>query len=97
MSKKIKKANQDRRKNEKHNRKVAQKAKYASFRDKGQNEKSKRVRVAAEKHIKMRAHSHPHGNCGNLGCKLCYPQHNSGVEPGTFQQLILHHFYPTGY
>lgn len=95
MSKKTKQNTRDRRRQEKRNQKVAQKAKYAAFAEKGVNEKSRRKSISnkAEKYLKMRAHCHPDGPCGNLGCKKCFPQHSS-VEKQTFQSRFLNYLYP---
>ena len=51
----------------------AMKARYAEWRDKGQNSKSTRARRAIAKVYKMRPRTHPNGHCGNAGCEKCVP------------------------
>lgn len=56
--------------------KAAQRSKYESYRDSGKNSKSKRFVQKNQNRSKMRARTHPHGHCGNIGCKTCYPKYN---------------------
>lgn len=76
MSKKSKKAASDIKRRKKASAKAAQSAKYESYRDSGKNAKSKRFLNKVKDSSKMRAHNHPYGNCGNIGCKKCFPQYN---------------------
>ena len=76
MSKKSKKAASEVKRRKKASAKQAQKATYAAYRDSGRNSKSKRF-IQNNKSNKMRARTHPHGHCGNIGCKTCYPKYNT--------------------
>jgi len=76
MSKKSKKSASDLKRSTKAKAKAAQTAKYEAYRDSGKNGKSKRFLNKVKNHSKMRAHTHPHGHCGNIGCKKCNPQYN---------------------
>lgn len=77
MSKKSKKAASEVKRRKKAQSKAAQTAKYEAYRDSGKNSKSKRFLTKIKDHSKMRAHTHPHGHCGNIGCKKCFPQYNT--------------------
>jgi len=81
MSKKSKKIASDNRRRKKASEKAAQRAKYESYRDSGRNSKSKRFVSSSEKKMRSRAHV---GNCGNIGCKKCFPMYNI---PELFQHL----------
>jgi hypothetical protein len=75
MSAKAKNAARLRRLHEKRSRKQAQQTQYEAWSRAGQNGKSKRFqRKAGITH--QRAHSHPDGYCGNLGCSRCEPHRN---------------------
>jgi len=76
MSKKSKKAASEMKRRKKASEKSAQRAKYESYRDSGKNSKSKRFLSKVKDYSKMRAHTHPHGHCGNIGCKKCNPKYN---------------------
>ena len=56
-------------------RKDAQQLKYQSFRDQGQNQKSKRFTLNSKRRKNNSATKHQHliSNCGNPGCKQCFP------------------------
>jgi len=95
VSKTSKKNASERRKTEKAKRKAAEKAKYLSFKEKGLNSKRGLLKKKSQNENKMRAHSHPHGNCGNLGCKLCFPE-NAVIHSATFQAKFLNYLYPHG-
>lgn len=77
MSKKSKKAASELKRRKKASEKAAQRSKYEAFRDSGKNSKSKRFIQKNKAVSKMRARTHPHGHCGNIGCKKCYPQYNN--------------------
>ena len=70
MSKKCKKEARLKKLAKKRNIKIANRAMYDSFRDSGQNSKSKRYR---KKGKKFNTISHPEGLCGNIGCYRCNP------------------------
>lgn len=74
MSKKSKKASHLRNKQKKQAIKMANKARYAELRAKGQNTKSKRAKTNSKKSRKARTR-HKEGNCGNIGCKRCHPKY----------------------
>lgn len=64
------------RKLEKKKRKEAMKAQYKEWADRGQNQKSKRVRLATKRVSTLKLTSHAQGPCGNVGCKRCFPVFN---------------------
>lgn len=70
MSKKAKLKNREKRLQEKRSRKAANKARYAELRRLGINSKSKRFQ---KKKRSVILGDHPFGNCGNVGCKKCFP------------------------
>lgn len=71
MSKAYQSRNKEKRKKEKKARKEAQRARYKAWADEGMNRKSKRHR-GLRKIVKWRKkNGHPHGRCGNTGCKRC--------------------------
>lgn len=76
MSKKSKKTASELKRRKKASEKAAQKSKYESYRDSGKNSKSKRFVLNNKSKAKMRARTHPHGHCGNIGCKKCFAQYN---------------------
>jgi hypothetical protein len=39
----------------------------------GINSKSKRFKAGQSKKHKISSEDHPSGNCGNVGCKKCFP------------------------
>jgi len=81
MSKKSKLNNKDKRLQEKRSRKAANKAKYAELKRLGINSKSKRFQKSQSKKHRSDLGSHPYGNCGNVGCKKCFPDlYQLGVE-----------------
>jgi hypothetical protein len=69
MSKKAKTAARDKRKREKRARKEANRLRYASMRDAGNNTKKKSSNKT--RRLTVRIHRHPNGSCGNIGCKRC--------------------------
>ena len=74
MSAKKKSAAKDKRRKDKAKRKAAQKARYISYKESGQNSKSKRNRQKAKKEVRSVARvKHPISPCGNLGCLRCNP------------------------
>lgn len=73
MSKKAKSEAKKRRRSLKRARKAAQRALYESRMRSGQNLKSKRVRLRAERERKVRLVRHREGPCGNVGCSKCNP------------------------
>jgi len=73
MSKKSKLKNREKRLQEKRSRKAANKARYAEMRRLGINSKSKRYQSNQRKKHKVGDVDHPNGNCGNIGCKKCFP------------------------
>ncbi len=77
MSKKTKKAASEVKRRKKASAKAAERAKYESYRDSGRNSKSKRFLSKVKDYSKMRARTHPHGKCGNIGCKTCFPNYNN--------------------
>ena len=76
MSKKTKAKAAQERKSQKSRRKAAKAALYESFRKVGQNQKSKRNRIKSKKNRKPSGEKHQHKvvNCGNPGCKKCFPR-----------------------
>lgn len=72
MGKAARSRRHDKKKAEKAKRKAAQRAKYAAFRDAGQNKKSKRNRRTSLTSRKVRTTVHP-ADCGNIACSKCYP------------------------
>ena len=81
MSKKIKQKNKVDRLQAKRARKAANQARYAELRRQGVNGKSKRAKANAKKRKRHNGISHPNGACGNIGCKLCFPEiYQLGVE-----------------
>jgi hypothetical protein len=73
MSKKCKLKNREKRLQEKRSRKAANKARYAELKRLGINSKSKRFKTGQSKKRKISSEDHPNGNCGNVGCKKCFP------------------------
>ena len=73
MSKKVKSARKEKRKREKQQKRVAQKALYKSYADQGKSKKSGRFqrRIKAEKKRLRPAKTH-RKPCGNVACKTCY-------------------------
>jgi hypothetical protein len=69
-----KKRVQERRRLEKAKRKVAKKALYASYAAMGKdNSKRQKLKAARAKANPMK-HLHAIANCGNVGCKTCFPR-----------------------
>jgi hypothetical protein len=79
MSKKSKRIAKDMRKKAKRNKKEAERAKYAAWRDAGTNKKSKRSVLRASRTLKSKNQSHVSGPCGNHGCFRCFP--NASNDP----------------
>jgi hypothetical protein len=75
MSKKKKSEAKLRRRAAKRARKAAERAKYEAWRAAGQNTKSRRVKLRAQRRRKatVGARQHVSGPCGNIGCKRCNP------------------------
>lgn len=73
MSKKCKLTNRLKRLQEKRSRKAANKAKYAELKRLGINGKSKRFQTGLKKNKRAKIEDHPFGNCGNVGCRKCFP------------------------
>lgn len=74
MSKRAKKAAQERRASMKRAKKDAMNKQYATWRDAGQNGRSKRSKLASKRSIKGRTQRHVEGKCGNHhGCHRCAP------------------------
>ena len=81
MSKKTKLKNREKRLQEKRARKASNKARYAELRRLGINSKSKRFLSNQRKKNRIGGKSHPNGNCGNVGCKFCFPEmYQLGLE-----------------
>lgn len=77
MSKKSKARASLERKKEKARRKESQRLKYQSMRDQGINSKSKRFLLRSKRGRKsLSKHMHLVANCGNPGCKNCFPREN---------------------
>jgi hypothetical protein len=73
MSKKSKAKKADFRKKEKSARKTRQQAVYASYRDAGTNQKSKRSKLKSSRAKTVNTKRHSTVFCGNHGCKKCSP------------------------
>jgi hypothetical protein len=73
MSKKCKAASKAKNLSAKRSRKIANKAMYAKWRDSGHNTKSFRGRKTLNKVKPAKTAKHLVGDCGNVGCKRCYP------------------------
>jgi hypothetical protein len=69
MSKHAKSARALKRRQEKAKRKAAQRARYATYRDQGVNQKSKRFMRQKRKLVRTRRHLMAF--CGNVGCARC--------------------------
>lgn len=81
MSRKIKQKNKVDRLQAKRARKSANQAHYAELRRQGMNSKSKRAKANAKKRKKYNGISHLKGACGNVGCRLCFPEiYQLGVD-----------------
>lgn len=74
MSKKCKLKNRLEHLEQKRARKASNKAKYAELRRLGINGKSKRSISNKRKNRLIAQVDHPFGNCGNIGCKKCFPE-----------------------
>lgn len=53
--------------------KAAKRAKYAAYAASGQEKGSKRFRAAKKKSKLVKTYAHGSMNCGNPGCKRCFP------------------------
>lgn len=75
MSKKKKSEAKERRRAKKRARKAAEQAKYEAWKAAGQNSKSKRAKLRAQRLRKKTVTNvkHAKGPCGNIGCKRCNP------------------------
>lgn len=74
MSKKSKQASKEHNRKEKRSKKLAQQAKYDSWRAAGTNQKSSRAKARAKIGKRMaRVGRHLEGPCGNEGCSRCNP------------------------
>jgi len=73
MSKKSKANAKQVRLNKKRAIKMANKAKYQTWADSGENNKSFRNRSNKKKKKLAKPFSHSEGSCGNLACICCYP------------------------
>lgn len=74
MSKNTKATARQKRLNKKRALKIANKAKYESWRNSGINNKSSRSRRSTSKNKLAKSIDHSMGHCGNLACKRCYPE-----------------------
>lgn len=75
MSKRAKTRAAQERKREKARRKAAEVAKYEAWRDAGTNSKSKRFLLRTKRaRTSPTKHQHLVWNCGNPGCKGCFPR-----------------------
>lgn len=72
MSKKSKALAKTKRLFKKRAIKLANKAKYQTWKEQGQNTKSIRARKNNKRKL-VSTESHPNGACGNIGCKRCNP------------------------
>lgn len=88
MSKKKKSIAKDHRRAQKKARKMAEKAKYAAWKEQGQNTKSKRVKLRAKRAQKMRMSKHSQGPCGNVGCSKCNPVPENLYTPRQISYLM---------
>lgn len=77
MSKKSKANVREKRRSDKRARKATQRARYEGYIKAGKNTKSKRSELNIGSN-KLRARSHPNGQCGNFGCIRCYGIHYKG-------------------
>lgn len=73
MSKATKSKSALRRRTMKKNRKLAQKARFESYRDSGDNSKRRRVQKRRRRRG-IRMTKHRLGRCGNTGCQRCNPR-----------------------
>jgi hypothetical protein len=72
MSQKAKTKAALKRRKEKSSRKESQRARYAAYRDAGQNGKRQKI-VRRKKRRGIRIVRHWLGPCGNAGCQRCHP------------------------
>lgn len=77
MSKKSKRASHERNKLAKRARKQANRLRYQSMAESGDN--SKRVGTARKRRSNLKG-THPFTPCGNLACKRCYERTESGIH-----------------
>jgi ribosomal protein L20A (L18A) len=96
MSKKSKAKKADFRKKEKASRKTRQQAVYASYRDAGTNQKSKRSKLKSKRVSAINTKRHSTVFCGNHGCSRCVPDlsapkfndsNDARVRSKTFEEL----------
>jgi hypothetical protein len=74
MSKKSKALQKQKNLIEKRKRKASNRARYDALREAGQNSKSVRSRRNSKTSKKKIAFPHAMDDCGNYGCKKCYPR-----------------------
>lgn len=88
MSKSSKTKRSLERRKKKRDAKIAEQARYDSYRDIGQNTKSKRYSMRTVGRRGVRPVRHRLGPCGNVGCQRCNPKpaalryNGSTVLPG---------------
>jgi len=76
MSKKAKNAQREKRKSEKKARKESMQRLYQQWANEGRNTKSKRVRLAAARGVRVRPRKGEGHPCTNVGCPQCQPGAN---------------------
>lgn len=81
MSKQAKATARALRRSRKAARKAAQNLQYAAWKLAGKNTKSRRAKLQKQRSVQMRNKHHPHGPCGNIGCKRCNPELHNMVAP----------------
>jgi hypothetical protein len=86
MGIKAKSARSEKRKREKRAKKAAKAALYKSYSEKGQASGSKRTKKT-HKVISSLKGQHAMSDCGNVGCKKCYPRLNA-AKPKTLVQAL---------
>jgi len=73
MSKKAKKASKEKNLQRKRAMRAANKARYQTMAQAGQNSKSKRFRAKSKLMRKIKMVDHADGHCGNYACDKCFP------------------------
>lgn len=77
MSTKSRKAAKEKRLSLKRGDRERMKKQYQAWAADGANSISKRFKLATRRIRKIKVNSHPHGPCGNPGCKIDFPQYDS--------------------
>lgn len=78
----------EKRRADKRKRKAAMRTLYESWRDAGQNGKSKRALRNARAAKRSRKHEHIVANCGNIGCKRCNPREPIAINTERMTLLV---------